>query len=108
MLSFIVRMIGLIALAIAVVSAVLDLTRSVAAGEAVVTPFGASWTAMSPSSHALAREAVGGSLGEGVWDGPVTWLLALPTWGLFGLLALFLLWLGRRRRASLQSRFARE
>ena len=108
MLSFIVRSIGLVALAIAVVSAVLDLTRSVAAGEAVITSFGSSWTAMSPNSHALARESVTNSLGAGTWDGPVTWALALPTWGLFGLIALFLLWLGRKRRASVQSRFARE
>ena len=97
MLAFLARTIGLVALAVAVVSAVLDLTRSVAASAPVITPMGESWLAVSPGTRALAEASVRERVASFVWDGPVTWLLALPTWAVFGALAFLFLWLGRSR-----------
>lgn len=106
MLSFLARAVGLVLLAVAVVSAVLDLTRTVAASALVATPLGESWSAVSPGTRALAQEAVSERLAPFVWDGPVTWLLALPTWAVFGALAVLLLWAGRRR--ATYSRYAQD
>ena len=97
MLAFLARSIGLVLLAVAVVSAVLDLTRTVAASAPVVTPLGESWISVSPGTRALAQQAVSERVAPFLWDGPVTWLLALPTWAVFGALACLFLWLGHRR-----------
>lgn len=107
MLAFLARSIGLVLLAVAVVSAVLDLTRTVAASAPVVTPLGESWSAVSPGTRALARAAVTERVAPFVWDGPVTWALALPTWAVFGALALLFLWAGRSRAGD-YGRYARD
>ena len=107
MLAFLARALGLVCLAVAVVGAVLDLTRSVAASAPVATPLGESWLAVSPGTRALAEASVREGVAPFVWDGPVTWALALPTWVVFGALAALLLWLGRSRGRDL-GRFARD
>lgn len=107
MLAFLARSVGLVLLAVTVVSAVLDLTRSIAASTLVATPLGESWLAVSPGTRALAEASVRERVASFVWDGPMTWLLALPTWAVFGALALLFLWLGRSRDAG-YGRFARD
>ena len=104
--AFLARMLGIALLALAVVLAVLDLTRSVAASELVVTSLDASWTAASAGTRAALEGSVRRTAGEGAWS-ILLFVLAVPGWAVFGALSALLLWLGRRRRSA-YSRFARE
>lgn len=63
MLRFLFRLAAMVALAIAVIMAVLDATRTVAASHLVVTPLKTSWGAVSPdtlaATEAFVREKAG-------------------------------------------------
>lgn len=107
MLRFLFRFLSTISLAIAVVMAVLDATRSVAASALVMTPLGRSWLAVSPETLASAQKFAETALHPLLWDPVVAGILALPGFVVFGLLALILYAIGYRpeRRAG---RFAIE
>ena len=104
--AFLSRAFGVACLALTVVLAVLDLTRSVAGSQIVWTSFDRSWSSASPSTRAAAEATVVGTAGEAIW-GALAVALALPGWAILGALAFVLLWLGRRRRSA-YARFARE
>ena len=106
MFAFLARSLGITLLALAVVLAVLDLTRSVAGSRIIVTSLDTTWTATSPGTRTSAQSSVEGVLGD-VGGSVLTGVLALPGWLLVLTLALLLLWIGRRRRSA-YSRFARE
>ena len=55
MIRFIFRLLATLALAIAVIMAVLDATRSIAADALVLTPLGTSWYLVSPETLNLAQ-----------------------------------------------------
>ena len=106
MFAFLARAAGVALLALAVVLAVLDLTRSVASSQLTTTSLDATWTQVSPTTRASAEATVSGRVGETVWSVLGT-LLALPGWFVFLALASLLLWIGRKRRSA-YARFARE
>lgn len=105
MFKALLRLLSMITLAVAVIMAVLDATRSIAAETIVWTPLGESWAAVSPSTLAGLEDAVVQGLPPFVWDPVVTGLLALPGFAVALALSLLLGFAGRRRmRAS--NRFA--
>jgi hypothetical protein len=95
MVRFVFRLLATVSLAVAVVLAVLDATRSVAASRLVLTPLGESWKAASPHTLENARLAVE-SRWPFLWDTAVAWLLAAPGAAMFALLALLLYAIGHR------------
>jgi hypothetical protein len=97
MIRFLFRLLSTLALSIAVILAVLDATRSVAASALVVTPLSASWQGASPASFAALRGWVESSAGTGVWTHGLSAALALPGFVVFAILAFVLYALGRRR-----------
>ncbi|MCT8999111.1 hypothetical protein [Chelativorans intermedius] len=97
-MRFLLRLLSLFALAVAVVMAVVDATRSIAAAEWAFTPLGASWRAAWPAAYAAAAEALQHL--PLVWDPVVLALLALPGWLVFALLALLLYMGGHRRERA--------
>ena len=58
MIRFLFRLLATISLAVAVIMAVLDATRTVAAGSLVTTPLGTSWLAVSPATLESTQAAV--------------------------------------------------
>ena len=92
------RVLALFALAVAVVMAVVDATRTVAAGTFTFTPIGESWQAASPETLARFQAAVESYQLPLLWDPVTTFLLALPGWLVFAVLALVLRAAGHRRR----------
>ena len=96
MVRFVFRLLATVSLAVAVILAVLDATRSVAMSRLVLTPFGESWKAVSPDTLEHARAAVE-SRWPVLWDMGVAWLLTVPGSILFALLALLLYAIGHRR-----------
>ena len=96
MIRFFLRFLATVSLAVAVVMAVLDATRTIAVGDWVMTPLGASWMAVSPDTLEKTQTAVETMLHPFLWDPVVLGLLKLPGFAAFALLALLLYALGRK------------
>ena len=94
---------GLFILALAVVLAVLDITRSITASEIVFTPLASTWASISPKTLLDSRDLVQAWTHPYLWDPIAVSMLKLPSWLVFWLIAMILLKLGQRR----QSRYGR-
>ena len=98
MLRFLFRLAAMVALSIAVIMAVLDATRSVAASALVMTPLNSSWLAVSPDTRSAFETFVRAKAGPMLWDGGIAWVLAQPGFAVFAVFALLLYAIGYRRR----------
>jgi hypothetical protein len=96
MIRFLFRFMATISLAVATVMAVLDATRTVAAGDWVMTPLGESWKTVSPDTLAKAQAMVETVLFPALWDPVALFVLKLPGFIVFGVLALLRYAIGRR------------
>lgn len=106
MFKTLVRLVSMVLLAVAVIMAVLDATRSIAAGSVVMTPLGASWMGVSPQSLAGFKDLVEANLPALFWDPVVLALLGLPGFAVFGGLSLLAALAGRKRERRIRRRFA--
>jgi hypothetical protein len=97
MLRFLFRFLSTVSLAIAVVMAVLDATRSIAASALVMTPLGSSWLTVSPETMAAAQKFTETTLHPLLWDPVAVGILQLPGFVVFGVLALILYAIGYRQ-----------
>jgi hypothetical protein len=98
MFRFLFRLMATVSLAVAVIMAVLDVTRTIAASRLVLTPLGDSWASVSPSTLDQARSFVVENAHPLVWNPLVTSVLAQPGFAVFGLLAFLLYAIGHRPR----------
>ena len=97
MIRFLFRLLALFALSVAVIFAVLDAARSVAASAPVLTPLKTSWLAVSPDTLAAAQDIVSRRVDPLVWDPVLTRILDLPGFAVFAVLAFLMFALGHRR-----------
>lgn len=95
-MRFMLRLLSMFALAIAVIMAVIDATRSIAAGEWTLTPLSQSWRAASPDTFNLVQDAIQHYVLPALWDPVMVSVLALPGWLVFCILA-FIFYAGGRR-----------
>jgi hypothetical protein len=107
MIRFLLRVLAMVALAVAVIMAVLDATRTIAASQLVMTPLGSSWSSASPDTLASAQAFVEQKMHPLLWDPVIVQLLALPGFVVFGAASLVLYAVGRRPERRL-GRFAAE
>jgi hypothetical protein len=98
MIRLLFRFLATVALAVAVVMAVLDATRSLAASAVSFTPLAESWQTVSPDTLETFRQFVETSIHPLAWDPAMTGLLASPGFVVFALLALLLYAIGYRPR----------
>ncbi|WP_163272359.1 hypothetical protein [Chelativorans alearense] len=96
-MRFVLRLLSMFALAVAVIMAVIDATRSIAAGEWVLTPLGQSWQATSPDTYSLAQDTIERYTVPVLWEPVAVSILALPGWVVFALLAFLFYAIGHRR-----------
>jgi hypothetical protein len=96
MILFLFRLLATFALAIAVIMAVIDATRSIAASGWVYTPLEESWGDVSPWTFEAAAEFVRSATLPVLWDPVALTVLALPGFVVFLLLALVFYLIGRR------------
>jgi hypothetical protein len=97
MIRFLFRLLAMVALSVAVIMAVLDATRTLAASELVTTPLGESWAATLPDLLALTEQNVRQYIHPLAWDPAALFILRLPGFAVFGVLALGLYAIGRKR-----------
>ena len=94
MIRFLFRLAAMVALAVAVIMAVLDTTRTVAASKLVLTPLKTSWNAVSPDTMAAAETFVRGKIEPLVWDTAIDWIVNQPGFAVFAALSLLLYIIG--------------
>jgi hypothetical protein len=85
-------------LLIAVIAAVYDGTRSLAAGSLAITSLLEHWSRIAPGLLASAQSGVGRALHPLVWDMGLGRLLLAPAWAAFAVLGVLFAYAGRRRR----------
>ena len=94
----ILRFLAGVLFVIAVLAAVYDGTRSIAAHALVTTSLFEHWSKLAPTLFLAAQGAVQRYSHPLVWDVGVRRLLLLPTWLVFAAFGLALAYAGRRRR----------
>jgi hypothetical protein len=107
MIRFLFRALATVSLAAAVIMAVVDATRTLAASELVMTPLAESWAAVSPATFARLRDFVVTMVHPLVWDPAMLAVLALPGFAVFAVLALIFYAIGHRPERRV-GRFAAE
>lgn len=92
----------MVALSVAVIVAVLDATRSIAADTVVMTPLADTWAGLSPGSLDAFEMFIKARLPDVAWVSLVMPVLHVPGFAFFAALALVLYVAGRRpvRRAG--------
>ncbi len=96
MFRFLFRLLSVFALAVAVVMAVIDATRSIAASAWVMTPLSQSWESLSPDTYAAAGEFLRDTMMPEAWDPVALTVLGLPGFAVFAAVALLFYIVGRR------------
>jgi hypothetical protein len=94
------RFLAAILLLVAVIAAVFDGTRSLAAHGLVMTSLFEHWSKLAPTLLNGAQGAVRRSTNPLVWDLGVAKLLSLPAWSVFAVLGMLAAYAGRRRRRT--------
>lgn len=98
MIRFLFRLLAMISLCVAVIMAVLDGARSVAASSVVLKPLGVSWFETSPDTLNLAQAIVQRYLLPVIWDPAMIWVLNQPGFAVMGVLSLLLYIAGYKRK----------
>lgn len=97
MIRTIIRGIALFSLALALVTAVLDLTRTIADTEWTYTTMGVSWSKFSSGTLEKSQAFVTQYLHPFVWDSIIVYILQTPTWLVFALIWFLLTIITRSR-----------
>lgn len=97
-MTALLRFLAGVCLLIAVIFAVNDATRSVAADQVTVMSAFEHWSKLAPSTLAAAQNSVQRATHPLVWSLGIRNILQLPASALFGLVGLVLAYAGRRRR----------
>ncbi|MCP4317961.1 MAG: hypothetical protein GY789_18545 [Hyphomicrobiales bacterium] len=88
-MRFLLRAISLLALVVAVISAVVDMIKSIAASQVIITPLGADWYQLSSDTLNLTQAVIQRNVHPYIWDPVVQWILLQPTCSVFLVLSLF-------------------
>jgi hypothetical protein len=98
-MRFVLRILGVWLLLLAMVAAVVDANKSLAGGGAwVVTPMGDQWRELAPEALTVSKAWIETNAGKWLWDPFILGILSAPTWVVFGILGVFLYWLGHKRK----------
>lgn len=94
MIRSLLRLIGIVTLAVGFILLMYDGARSIADSRVAIYKLGQFWTDV----HAGSLQAVQASLPAAVWDPGITTILDQPAWLIFGLVGGIFILLGRKRR----------
>ncbi|MGH6683625.1 MAG: hypothetical protein ACRECA_06820 [Pseudolabrys sp.] len=98
MIRFLLRFIGLVALAAAFILVIYDGTKSIASNGMSITSVRALWQLINEASLAKLEPAIKPYAGGLLWDPLMLSILSAPSWALLGILGIIFILLGRRRR----------
>ena len=92
------RFLAGVVLLVAVIAAVNDATRSLAANRVTMLSAYEHWSKLAPGTLNATQGSVRRNTHPLVWDAGLAKVLQLPAWGLLGFVGLMLAYAGRRRR----------
>ncbi len=98
MIRFVLRFIGMWALAAAFVWLVIDGTRSIASNALSVTNLGTAWSDISPGSFDALQPAIGRHVPEWLGNSVMHALLEQPTFLVLGIVGSLLILIGRKKK----------
>lgn len=98
MIRFVLRLLAMFTLCVAVIMAVLDGARSVAASAVTMKPLGVSWYETSPDTLNIAQAVVQRYLLPVMWDPFMIWVLNQPGFAVMAVLSLLLYIAGYGRK----------
>ena len=96
-MRFLLRFIGLLLLAGAFVAAIIDGTKSIAAGGFERTTFGQTWDNIHQESKPAVKAFLDRRAGPWLWKSGIQVVLDQPTWLVLGGLGTVLVLLGRKK-----------
>ncbi len=96
MLRLLFRFLGILAVAAAFATLIIDGTRSIAGGGLSLTPFGQTVISFFPTQFPLLKPAVEQNIHPLLWDPVLLTLFLMPTWLIIGMGGLILLALTRK------------
>ncbi len=105
MVKFIFRVLAFLSLLLTAVTAILDITRSIADKTIVVTPLGLDWYNYSRETLGLLQTGIQRKLHPLIWDPGIQTILQAPSWLVFGVLALIFALIGRRKKPKWQDQY---
>jgi hypothetical protein len=97
-MRLLLRILGTLLIAFAVILLIIDGTKSLGANAIVFTSLNDTWTALQPESLAALKQFFETRLFGPVLETVVSGLLSFPGWAVVGLPGLLLAWAGRSRR----------
>ena len=103
-MRLLLRIVGTLLIACAVILIIIDGTKSLAANGLVLTPLEATWTQINPQSLATVKEFLGTRLFGALLEVTVNFILGLPGWAVLGVPGILLAWAGRSRRTRIYLR----
>src|SRR5579862_7060840 len=98
MIRFLLRTLGLLAMAVAFVLFVYDGTKSIAANTLIYTRISEVWTLLHPSSLQQLRPVVEAYGTPWLWDPVALTVLEAPAFAVFAIVGAVLMLLGRRKK----------
>lgn len=98
MVGFLLRFIGVWFVAGALVSFVVDATKSIAISSWTSTPLGLIWFGLSPDTLNASQAVIQRYVSPLLWDPVIQNILLMPAWLIFGPIGLIMLWYGDKRR----------
>ena len=106
MLRLFAKFIGLIALALTVITAILDITRSIANSALTITALGLEWSQFHVPSLQNFQVGIQRKLGAPwLWESVIQNILLAPSWLVFAVIAIIFLWFSRRKDRRWRKRF---
>jgi hypothetical protein len=97
-MRLLLRVLGTLLIAVAVILVIIDGTKSLAANAIVMTSFGDTWLGISPQSLEQVRAFLATRFFGPLLETVVSGLLGLPGWAVTGVPGVLLAWAGRSRR----------
>lgn len=98
MIRFLLRFVGLLSLAAAFILVIYDGTKSIAGNALFITSVRMLWETVNAASLQNVRPMLESYLGGLLWDPVVLAILGAPSWALLGLLGVFFILLGRKKK----------
>jgi hypothetical protein len=98
MIRFLLRLVSLLLLAAAFASAVIDGTRTIAAGEPSWTALGDACAHVFPQGYPVFRAALQSRAPLWLWDPVIVDVLRMPTWIVLAVVGLVLLRASKKRK----------
>jgi hypothetical protein len=100
-MRLILRIIGTVLIAFAVILLIIDGTKSLGANGLVFTSLGDAWLAMHAQSLDAVKQFLTGRLFGPILEPVVLAVLSFPGWAVIGIPGLLLAWAGRSRRVRM-------